>query len=73
MALYSFNGEWPAPLPYRVRLANGATRTDPNTFTQQELAAWGYAGPYEIPKYKPRKEHLDWTGTKFLVKAGAES
>ena len=70
--LYSHNSGWPAPLPFRVRLENGTTRTDPETFTQQELAAWGYVGPYEIPSYKPRKEHLEWTGTEFLDRAGAE-
>lgn len=72
MSLYSHNGQRPAPLPFRVRLDNGMTRTDPSTFTEAELTAWGYTGPYEIPKYKPRKQHLEWTGTEFLVKAGAE-
>lgn len=70
--LYSYNREWPAPLPFRIRLDDGTTRTDPSTFTAEEIKAWGYAGPYEIPKYKPRKQHLEWTGTEFLVRAGAE-
>lgn len=72
MHLYSLNGAWPAPLPFRVRLDDGTTRTDSATFTEAEITSWGYTGPYEIPRYKPRKEHLEWTGTKFLVRAGAE-
>lgn len=70
--LYSLDGAWPAPLPFRIRLDDGTTRTDPRTFTPEEIAAWGYVGPYTVPAYKPRKEHLEWTGTQFLVRAGAE-
>ena len=73
MNLYSFNGAWPVPLPFRIRLDDGTTRTDPATFTELELEQWGYAGPYQIPRYKPRKEHLEWTGTEFVVRAGAEA
>lgn len=42
MALYSYNGEYPRPIPYRIVLSNGLTRTDPASFTPEELVDAGY-------------------------------
>lgn len=42
MSLYSFNGQYPGPIPFRIRLSNGMTRTDPSTFTTWEIANAGY-------------------------------
>jgi len=40
--LYSYQSQEPKPLPFRITLSNGLTRTDPTTFTDQEIANAGY-------------------------------
>ena len=40
--LYSLNGNYPQPLPFRIRLSDGSTRTDPSTFTSEEIIDAGY-------------------------------
>lgn len=67
MLLYSHNNQWPQELPFRIRLNDGLTRTDPETFTPEELAEWGYTGPYEKPDYDPKTQRLEWTGNAFIV------
>jgi hypothetical protein len=47
--LYSFNGGYPAPLPFTIFLKDGRCRTDPETFTKTELADAGFVGPFERP------------------------
>jgi hypothetical protein len=52
--LYSLNGAYPKPLPKRIVLSNGTTRTDPTTFTPEEIADAGYIQvpePPPIPAY----------------------
>jgi hypothetical protein len=69
MMLFSFNGCRPEPLPFRITLPNGFTRTDPSTFTEEEIAAAGFTGPYTAPVYDPVIEQLDWVDGKFAVSA----
>jgi hypothetical protein len=66
--LYSLNQAWPQELPFRIKLADGTTRTDPSTFTTEELVAWGYTGPFAIPEYDRHSEVLEWTGASFNVR-----
>lgn len=40
--LYSLNNQYPKPLPFRIKLSDGRTRTDPSTFTDDEIADSGY-------------------------------
>lgn len=65
--LYSFNGCRPEPLPFRITLPNGFTRTDPSTFTEDEISAAGFTGPYTEPAYDTAKEQLDWVDGAFVV------
>ena len=67
--LYSFNGNRPEPLPFRITLPNGFTRTDPSTFTEAEITAAGFSGPYTEPAYDPTTEQLEWSsiGTFVIV------
>jgi hypothetical protein len=66
MQLYSFNKQTPQPLPERIRLSNGLTRTDSTTFTEEEIADAGYVlapprpevGIYQI---------LEWNETGWVV------
>jgi hypothetical protein len=66
--LYSLNQAWPQELPFRVVTPDGGSRTDPCTFTTEELVAWGYTGPYTRPEYDRNSEVLEWTGTAFNVR-----
>lgn len=67
MTLYSLNNARPAPLPWRITLPSGFTRTDPSTFTEEELQAAGYTGPYIEPPFDPATQQLNWDGTGYLV------
>jgi hypothetical protein len=66
-ALYSYLGSMPAPLPFRITLPSGFTRTDPGTFTQDEIAAAGYIGPIVPPGHNPETEYLAWVGGEYRV------
>ena len=61
--LYSHHATAPAPLPHRIRFADGSTRTDRATFTPDELERAGYSGPYERPECNPTVETIDWDAT----------
>lgn len=67
MTLYSHNNARPAPLPWRITLPSGFTRTDPSTFTEDEITQAGYTGPYTEPPFDPATQQLDWDGTTYLV------
>ena len=66
--LYSHNTALPAPLPHRIRFADGSTRTDNSTFTADELERAGYSGPYERPECDYKIETVSWDGTQFVVR-----
>ena len=59
-ALYSLNGSFPEKLPHRIRLADGSTKTDPSTFTPEDLADLGYEGPIVLPSYEDGIQKLIW-------------
>ncbi|MDP3717082.1 MAG: hypothetical protein Q8T13_04850 [Acidobacteriota bacterium] len=46
-------GQTPDALPFRIRLSNGLTRTDPTTFTAEEIADAGYVLAPERPEPDP--------------------
>lgn len=66
MLLYSLNGEYPVKIPERLRLPNGATRTDSATYSATEIELAGYV-PVEIPEYDPITEQIVWLGDRFVV------
>ena len=66
--LYSFHGARPTPLPFRIRFINRSTRTDPSTFTSDEIFAAGYTGTYTQPSYNPKTEVLDWDGENYFIR-----
>lgn len=64
--LYSHNGKYPKEIPYRITLSNGYTRTDPSTFTIDELLDAGYILVENPPLYSyPNK--LIWNGTNWEI------
>lgn len=68
--LYSHNTALPAPLPHRIRFADGSTRTDSSTFTPEELERAGFTGPYERPTCDYKTETVAWDAEAlaFLVR-----
>ena len=57
MTLYTKNGSYPAPLPERIRLSSGVTRTDSSA---------GYTA-VSAPPTKGEFQHLVWTGTAWSL------
>ena len=64
--LYSHKQNYPSVLPFRIRLSNGRTRTEPETFTAEELADAGYIAAPNPPQTQ-EFENLTWTGTEWAV------
>lgn len=64
--LYSFLNAEPAPLPERI-VVDGATRTDPNSFTEEELTKAGYSGPYTKPSFDPDTQVVQWYTDHYEV------
>jgi hypothetical protein len=56
----------PAPLPFRIRLSNGFTRTDPSSFTAAEIADAGYTLVAE-PAYNGATEKLLWVDGNYVI------
>ncbi|MBI1620361.1 hypothetical protein [Aquamicrobium zhengzhouense] len=67
MTLYSLNGSYPAPLPFRIILSSGATRTDPATFTPAEIADAGYVEAPAKPAFDPATHQLGWDSENWTV------
>jgi len=57
--LYSYKGEEPA-LITEITLSSGLKRTNPETFTDEELADAGYTGPFTKPNFNPETETQHW-------------
>lgn len=66
MTLYSYKSQYPKPLPHRIRLSDGTTRTDPSSFTVQEIEDAGYILAPEKPSANPW-QNLTWTGATWAV------
>jgi hypothetical protein len=65
--LYSYKNNYPKPLPNRITLSNGRTRTDPSTFTVEEIADAGYVLVDTPPDINDRNKSLIWTGIEWKV------
>ncbi|WP_050743847.1 MULTISPECIES: DUF4376 domain-containing protein [unclassified Shinella] len=65
--LYTRNGSYPAALPASITLSNGFIRTDPSSFTVDEIADAGYVEAPAQPDYDPATEQLGWDGEVWTV------
>lgn len=65
MTLYSYQGDYPKSLPFRIHLSDGRTRTDSSTFTPEEIADAGYVAVDNPPSIEPNQV-LEWNGDDFL-------
>lgn len=50
-------------------MPDGFTRTDASTFTQDEIQAAGYSGPYTEPSYNSSTEQLLWVDGEYVIEA----
>jgi len=57
--LYSYRGQEPEYLN-EIVLSSGLKRTNPETFTDEELADASYSGPYTKPSFNPEVETQEW-------------
>lgn len=64
MALYSHNGSEPIETT-KIRLSDGLTRTDPESWTDEELLDAGVTGPYTIPSWDPDTQTCIWNSTNL--------
>lgn len=65
--LYSYKNNYPMALPDRIRLSNGSTRTNPQTFTEEEIADAGYVLVKPIYFINPVTQRIIWDGTELKV------
>lgn len=65
--LYSYKNQYPQPLPHRIVLSTGQTRTDVTTFTAEEISDAGYVA-VENPPQAVYPNQAAWTGTSWLVR-----
>jgi hypothetical protein len=65
--LYSLLGKYPTSLPFRIVLSDGRTRTDPSSFTQEEIADAGYV-PVENPPVAEYPNKVEWNGTQWYIR-----
>ena len=72
MTLYSKDGSYPNQIPFRIKLSNGLTRTDPSTFTPEEIADAGYITVEDPPASIPDTQILEWTGTNWNIRDKTE-
>ena len=59
-ALYSYQGQAPAPLPEKILLSDGRKRTDVSSFTVKEIKDAGFTGPYEVPVFNQEYQRISW-------------
>jgi hypothetical protein len=65
--LYTHLNRTPAPLPFRIRMSDGSTRTRPETFTAEEIAAAGYVVAPEKPTHDPDTEApAEWVDGQWV-------
>lgn len=59
--MYSYKGEEPInKLPFRIFLSDGSSRTDPSSFTEEEISDAGYVEVSEAPSYDAGIQRLLW-------------
>ena len=65
--LYSFNQGEPQELPFKIQLSNGQIRTDPSSFTDEEIADAGYVFAGFKPEHNTDTQKATWNGSEWVV------
>jgi hypothetical protein len=60
MKLYYKDNSHPKELPFRITLSNGMTRTDPSSFTDEEIADAGYIEAPAKPRIVEAGKSIVW-------------
>jgi len=69
MQFYTLNNGAPAPLPFRITMPDGSTRTDPSSFTAEEIAAAGYTEAPAPPPYEDTtQDPPHWNGSEWTIR-----
>ncbi len=69
MTLYSYQGQYPQPLPHRIRFSGGRTRTDVSTFTPEEIAEAGYTAVSDMPiPNSVQVVYWDYTNANWAIR-----
>jgi hypothetical protein len=73
MPLYSHNKQYPSVIPFRIKLSDGRTRTDPSTFSPEEIADAGYIEVSNKPEELPNQV-VFWSvsAVDWIVRAKTE-
>ena len=61
--LYSLRNTYPGELPNRIRLSDGMTRTDRDTFTAAELLDAGYTIVSDKPTVDEKLQVVEWSNS----------
>jgi len=64
--LYSFRNEYPRELPFRIRMSDGFTRTNSETFSTEEIELAGFVEAPDKPTIKDN-QILTWNNNQWLV------
>jgi hypothetical protein len=59
-ALYSYQGQAPAPLPEKILLSDGRKRTNVSSYSDEEILDAGFTGPYGVPNYDQEYQRVLW-------------
>jgi hypothetical protein len=62
--LYTYKGRYPESIPFRIKLPDGRTRTDPLTFSPEELLSCGYIPVPNKPEVESSKI-VEWSTQNF--------
>ena len=65
--LYSLNKSEPKELPFKIYLSNGKVRTDPSSFTDDEIADAGYVYAGFPPAHDTATQKAIWDGTAWVI------
>jgi hypothetical protein len=69
--LYTKNGSYPATIPFRIKLSDGRTRTDPTSFTSEEISDAGYI-EVEDPPAVSSTQVLEWINSSWVIRNKTE-
>ena len=67
MDLYSYKGQEPKELPFRLNLESGGTLTSLNQLDPDFLESLGFAGPILTPSVDENTQKLEWNGSEYVV------
>ena len=68
MKVYSIKQAYPIEnIPFRIRVSDGFTRTDPSSFTPDELADAGVVAVDDSPDYDFKTHSLSWGGSDWVL------